>query len=122
MRLKPFTKELRESNLVRYKGVSPSIDKVNEVIKKSNLTRNSFEITFGIVLKTIERYVYGYRGLPVVYWHIFYEFDNLEKFYDTFKVKKRRIRKNKKEELPPIQTPENNKNLIDAYRTRIGQQ
>lgn len=121
MRLKPFTRELRESNLIRYKGVMPSMEMVNEAVRKSKLTRNSFEITYGIVKKTIERYQYGFRGLPVVYWHIFYEYDNLEKFYNTFKLKRKRMRKKDNEKVRVLPIAENNKTLIDAYRARVSQ-
>jgi hypothetical protein len=114
----PFKRELRESNLKKYKGIPPSIELVKKTIEKSNLSRRSFEITYGIVEKTIERYIIGLRGMPMYYWHIFYEFDNLEKFYSNFKGKKKRKAKEVVQKVTPI-IAETNKSIIDAYRTRI---
>jgi hypothetical protein len=114
----PFKRELRESNLVKYKGVPPNIELVKKTIEKSNLSRRSFEITYGIVEKTIERYLDNLRGMPMYYWHIFYEFDNLEKFYTNFKGKKKR-KSNQVIEKPPPVIAQTNKSIIDAYRTRI---
>lgn len=120
MKYLPFKRELRESNLVRYKGISPPIEKVKTVITQSNLSRRSFEITYGIVEKTLERYIAGKRGLPMYYWHIFYEFNNLEKFYRNFKTSKIKKVKEVVKETPII--AEKNKSLIDAYRTKFGRQ
>lgn len=117
MKRMPFKQELRVSNLKRYKGKMPPVELVLKCIKSSGLSRLSFEITYGIVEKTIQRYQKGLRGMPVYYWHIFYEFDNLEKFYANFRVRKKR---EKKEPVKPIPTiAETNKSLIDAYRAKF---
>lgn len=117
MRFKPYKQELREKSLIKYKGVPPAIEKVKEVLKQSNLSQDAFEITYGIADKTLERYIGGKRGLPTVYWHIFYEFNNLEKFYRNFKAKKIQKQKEVVKITPPI--AEKNKSLIDAYRTKF---
>lgn len=96
----------------------PPIDLVKKIIEQSKLSRRSFEITYGIVEKTLERYIKGDRGLPPYYWHIFYEFNNLEKFYSNFKAKKKRKAREVVENVTPT-IAETNKNLIDAYRARI---
>lgn len=114
MRLKPYKQELREKSLIKYKGVPPSIEKVKEILKQSNLSQDAFEITYGIADKTIERYISGKRGLPTVYWHIFYEFNNLEKFYRNFKVSEKR---SDKPDNKPI--PIKNKILIDELRAKL---
>lgn len=119
MRFKPYKQELREKSLIKYKGVPPSIEKVKEILKQSNLSQDAFEITYGIADKTIERYIGGKRGLPTVYWHIFYEFNNLEKFYRNFKAKKIQKQKEVVKSSPPI--AEKNKSLIDAYRTKLSE-
>lgn len=118
MKYRPFKQELRESNLVRYKGVVPPIMLIKSTIEKSNLSRRSFEITYGIVEKTLERYITGKRGLPIYYWHIFYEFNNLEKFYTNFRKKKKQKVKELVEKATPV-IAQTNKSIIDAYRTRI---
>ena len=121
MQFKPYHRELRERNLVRYKGKPPSSELVTECMNKAGLRRETFEIAYGIVKKTLERYQNGSRGLPVVYWHIFYEFDNLEKFYSTFIIKTKR-KARKVEEKPETVAPtisETNKALIDAFKRRF---
>lgn len=117
MKYRPFKQELRESNLVRYKGVVPPVSLIKSTIEKSNLSRRSFEITYGIVEKTLERYIFGKRGLPIYYWHIFYEFNNLEKFYANFRKKKKRPKKIKQARI--VKIPEKNKTLIDELRAKL---
>ena len=119
MKFKPFKQQLIESNLIRYNGKPPTIEKVKEVLAQSNLSKDAFEITYGIVDKTLERYILGKRGMPTIYWHIFYEFNNLEKFYANFRTK--RIKKVKEEIKAPPTIAENNKSLIDAYRNKLSQ-
>jgi hypothetical protein len=114
----PFKRELRESNLVKYKGKPPSIELVSKCIESSGLSRRSFEITYGIVEKTLQWYRKGDRGLPIYYWHIFYEFDNLEKFYSNFKVKKKRKAKEVVQKVTPV-IAQTNKNLIDELRQKL---
>lgn len=118
MIFKSYKKQLRENALIKYKGTPPSIELVKAVLEKSKLSLTSFEITYGIVIKTITRYVLGQRGMPAVYWHIFYEFDNLEKFYSTFKVRKKREAK-KEEQKPNPVISQTNKSIIDAYRRKF---
>lgn len=120
MSFKPYKQELREKNLVRYKGTPPSIELVNKCIEQSKLSRRSFELTYGIVEKTIERYQNGLRDLPTIYWHIFYEFNNLEKFYSNFKVKIKREKKIEEQKATPV-ISQTNKSLIDAYRAKLSQ-
>lgn len=118
MSFKPYKQELREKSLIKYKGKPPSIEKVKEILQQSNLSKDAFEITYGLADKTLERYIGGKRGLPTVYWHIFYEFNNLEKFYRNFRAKKIQKAKEVAKTLPPI--AEKNKSLIDAYRAKFG--
>jgi hypothetical protein len=125
MKLLPFKKQIREKNLIKYKGKPPSMELINSCVAKMAegrklFGRTTFERIYGIPLKTIERYYKGLRGMPLDYWHIFYEFDDLEKFYATFKLKKKRdIKKEVHKELPAIALK--NKSIIDAYRERINQ-
>lgn len=120
MKFKPFKQDLREKNLVRYKGIPPSVDMVKKTIEQSKLSRRSFEITYGIVGKTLERYMSGARELPTVYWHIFYEFNSLEKFYTNFmKTQTKKVKEKVKKEIKEIIIPQSNKSIIDAYRARV---
>jgi len=81
--------------------------------------RTTFERVHGIALQTIERYAKGQRPMPCKYWHIFYEYGHLEKFYATFKLRKKREAKEKvKQEVAAI-VSKANKSLIDAYRERL---
>lgn len=121
MQFKPYKKELYERNIVRYKGKPPSKELVTECMNKAGMRRETFEIAYGIVKKTLERYQKGLRGLPVIYWHIFYEFDTLEKFYSTFMIKtKRKARKVADEQVPVTpKISDTNKALIDAFKKRF---
>lgn len=118
----PFSKQIRNNNLIKYKGKPPTIELIDECVKKSGVRwRYKFERIYGITEKSIERYAKGLRPLPLVYWHIFYEYDNLEKFYATFKIrKKREVKEKAKQETASI-IASTNKNIIDAYRARINQ-
>lgn len=118
MIFKSYKRQLREKNLIKYKGTPPSIEKVKELISRSKLSRTTFEITYGIVEKTLFWYIRGERGLPAIYWHIFYEFDNLEKFYANFKVRKKREQKKQEQKENPV-ISQTNKSLIDAYRAKF---
>lgn len=118
MIFKSYKRQLREKSLIKYKGLPPSIEKVKEIISQSKLSRAAFELTYGIVDKTLFWYIRGERNLPAIYWHIFYEFDNLEKFYANFNVRvKREKKKEEKKERPVI--AETNKSILDAYRERF---
>lgn len=119
MSFKSYKKELSDKSLIKYKGKPPSIELVQKVLKDSELSKDRFETVYGLPDKTLERYILGHRGLPTVYWHIFYEFNNLEKFYRNFKAKNEREKKESKKSAPVI--AETNKNLIDAIRARISQ-
>lgn len=118
-----YKAEISKRNLIAYKGKQPSIELVTQCLEKSGLTRQSFEIAYGIVIKTIQRYQRGLRGMPVKYWHIFYEFDTLDKFYSTFVVKQKRkqkkVEKEQKKNEPEISST--NKAIIDAIRERFSQ-
>lgn len=118
MTYKPSKERLREFNLVKYMGKMPTPELIMECMKKSGLSRRSFEITYGIPLKTIEKYIDGQRPFPVVHWHIFYEFDNLEKFYSNFIIKERRKKKEVVKKEEPV-ISESNKLLIDAFKERL---
>lgn len=116
---KPYKQHLREKSLVKYKGIPPSKELVSSIIETSGLSRRSFEITYGIVGKTLERYITGERGLPTIYWHIFYEFNNLEKFYSNFiRAEKKKTKEKVIQEIKETVIPKTNKSIIDAYRAR----
>lgn len=107
--------------MTRYKGVPPSVDIVRKCVDDSGMSRRSFELVYGIVEKSIQRYYKGQRSLPVCYWHIFYEFNNLDNFYTNFTKKKKREKK-KVEVQQPKPVPvisESNKSIIDAFRKRL---
>lgn len=121
MKFGAYYNALSRYNILKHKGRPPSVEFVNQVVKLAGISQHRFEHVYGFSDKAIMRYVNGTRGLPAVYWHIFYEFDTLDKFYINFNLTLRRVtphsvRKVKKEN-PVIAT--NNKNLIDAYRATI---
>lgn len=118
MIIKSYRKELSEKNLIKYKGKAPSVELVVNILKESELSKDRFELIYGLPEKTLERYILGKRGMPDVYWHIFYEFNNLEKFYRNFKVKK--VQKKKEVVSPSPTIADNNKSIIDAYRAKFG--
>lgn len=115
----PYKKQLSNLSLIKYKGKAPSVEKVKEILKQSGLSKDRFEIVYGIADKTIERYVLGHRGLPVSCWHIFYEFDHLEKFYATFNTKRIKQIKETSKKIDAPHIAEKNKSLIDAYRRKF---
>jgi len=120
----PFRELICKQNLTKYKGIPPSHELVRKVIAKGNPAGRkqygniTFEKIYGITQKTIERYLLGHRGMPVHYWHIFYEFDNLEKFYATFKIRKKREAKEKAKQETPVMVSKH-KATLDAYREQF---
>lgn len=122
MIIKPLIREIEEKNLIKYKGKPPSMEVVNACVEKAGLKyRYHFEKIYGIPEKTIERYDKGLRSMPVRYWHIFYEFDTLDKFYATFKIrKKRQVKEIAKREVQQV-ISSTNQSIIDAFRGKLNQ-
>ena len=116
-----YKDQLRMFSIRKYKGMPPPPELIRSILEKTGMAKYRFEIAYDIPHQTLQRYLDGLRHMPVEYWHIFYEFDNLEKFYSNFKVKSVRKKKDKK----PVETPaqiiinEKNKSIIDAIRSRI---
>lgn len=126
--MKTFKQQLRDYNLIHYKGKQPSRELVKSILEKSGLSYTSFYKIYGLADKTIERYLNGLREMPVKYWHIFYEFDHLEVFYSKFNLRhKRELRlkktkeEPKEESEPEINISSQNKSIINAYRERLNQ-
>lgn len=75
-------KELRKFNLARYKGIPPSWELIEKVIKKSGLKMLSkFEYVWFMPRSTLTWYKTGEKILPAKYWHIFYDFDLVSQKY-----------------------------------------
>jgi hypothetical protein len=116
---RPQVTKLYRYNLRKYQGVPPSYELVRKVLKDSNLNCARFEFSFSIPITALQKYLMGERGLPAHYWHLFYEFGKLEKFYSNFRIKT--PRKPKPKVATPVQTliSDKHKSTIDAIRSRI---
>lgn len=121
---KPY-KLLYEHNVKKYKGQMPSWEIVQGVLDRSNMTMYRFEMVFDITKKTLQRYKNGDRGLPPVYWHLFYDYDNLDKFYRNFKKKKyskASYKKNKEKaarQKKQVKVSSSNKMILDVFRNKL---
>lgn len=103
--------ELRTFNLIRYKGIPPDWSLVEKTIKKSKIKYMEwFEAAFGLPKKTLIRYRMGDRGLPPVYWHIFYDFEKLESSLRSSKTLPRKVTKKQLD---------SNKNILNDLSTRV---
>lgn len=102
------SKELRKYNLMRYKGIQPSWELIESVIKRSGVKKMArFEYAWGMPTDTLTLYKTGQRDLPPIYWHIFYDFDIVNQLYKPTHESKR-INKKKHTVLPT------NKMILDA--------
>lgn len=84
-------KRLRKFNFAKYKGIPPSWELIESVIKKSGLKRLArFECVWLMPTDTLTWYKNGKKVLPAKYWHIFYEFEAInQKYVKTFKKSKK---------------------------------
>lgn len=120
-----YTNELRQRNILAYKGVPPSLELIKSVIEKSKIRYvYRFEHVHGMTLNVIAKCFVdpksrNYRPLNAVYWHIFYEYDRLDKFYANFKRKKNKIKKQEVIKTTPQLIAQTNKSIIDAIRSRV---
>lgn len=108
------SKELREFNFIRYKGMPPSLDLIRKVIEKSRLKRQvRFERVWGIPKGTIRLYLNGHRELPLTYWHIFYDFDTISQKY---RKKIKPLQKKRTISSTDASVLEPNKAFIDDFK------
>lgn len=104
------TKELRKFNLKRYNGTPPSWELIEQVVKKSKLKRLAiFENVWEMPNDTLSLYKNSERGLPVKYWHIFYDFDLINQKYSKLHTKRQNSDKK-----PTILST--NKKLLNAFQ------
>lgn len=70
-------RKIKHENIQKYK-VPPSFELIDEVIKKSYLKFVArFSFVYGIPKDVITWYTTGQKPLSPKYWHIFYDFDNI---------------------------------------------
>lgn len=106
-------KALRRYNLARYKGVPPSWDLIEKVLKKSGLQKQErFASAWMMARCTLTWYKNGEKPLPAKYWHIFYEFEYLHQMYAKPKRKQKRVAPNNASILPI------NKKILDDIQAR----
>lgn len=87
-------KKLRVHNFIKYKATPPSWSLIESVLEESGIRgMYKFELIFGIVQQSLKLYKNGHRCLPVIYWHIFYDFEtvrnNKNKVYKKIKGTKK---------------------------------
>lgn len=101
--------QLREHNIIKYKGIAPSWELIEKVIKRSGLKFQArFELVWGIPHKMLTQVKNGDKELPCKYWHIFYDFDNIKKSV----IEKQNT---KVKPSPTSHVLSNNKNILDAF-------
>jgi len=106
------SKNLRKYNFIRYKGIPPSPELIDKVVKKSGLKFFSkFEMVWALPERSLTKAKNELIPLAPKYWHIFYDFDAVRQMY-TAEVKKTK-QVNEKSTLL-----QSNKNLIDGLRNR----
>jgi hypothetical protein len=110
-------KELRKFNIIRYRGEQPTWDLVEKVIKKSGLKfMFKFEDVWGIPNQTLKRYKSGRMFLPAKYWHIFYDFELVNK---TQHIKLHKKNKSTKIHSQKGIISSINKNIIDGGKQQL---
>lgn len=105
--------KLREYNITKFKGIPPTWEMIEKVIKKSGLKfQTRFEMVWGISHKILTQVKRGDKKLPCAYWHIFYDFD-------TIRVEtKKKIEQKKEVAQKKSYIPITNKKLLDDFKTR----
>lgn len=113
----PITKEeWKIRNIRAYKGKHPPLELVKKVMGKTGMGHRKFEIAFGMPDCTVKKFLYGMRVIPELYWHIFYEFNDLHW------IAKKAKRQEKQTIAPEVKKKEvnlTNKSLIDEFRQRL---
>jgi hypothetical protein len=117
--------QMERYNRVKYANMPPpSVELIVDVLKKTGLSQYDFEMRFGMYENTIALVKMGNRNMPKAYWHVFYDYDNLDKIYkEVTKCIKSALSgvKNKKQpnKKSKVIIPEANKNILDEFRARI---
>lgn len=103
------TKRLKEYNRIKYKGVAPSWELIQKVIKASGLKCQShFEMVWGIARKILTQVKNGDKSLPLRYWHIFYDFKKMRRAANQKPVAEK--------EKANVEILSKNKDIIDALK------
>jgi hypothetical protein len=117
--------QMERYNRVKYANMPPpSVELIYEIVKKTGLSQYDFEMRFGMYENTIALVKMGNRNMPKAYWHVFYDYENLDKIYKEvtkcIKTKLYTIKKQiKTKKAKSIIVPIENKNILDGFRERL---
>lgn len=113
----PFLKtDIKDQNIVKYKGIPPPWDLIRDVVKKSKLKHLAkFEKVWGIPARGLTKYKNGHVDLSPLYWHIFYDYESVSNV-----VKERVKTKRETKKVEVISTVLNsNQKLLDELRRKF---
>lgn len=115
--------QMERYNRVKYANMPPpSVELICEVLKKTGLSQYDFEMRFGMYENTIALVKMGNRNMPKAYWHIFYDYENLDKIYkEILKIVSGlcKPKPKKKSAISLTVVSSTNLNRINELRSRI---